>query len=120
MELYAVTYPALTERLQVSVSGGSEPVWAHSGRELFYRAGDALMAVKVDASPRLSAGAPSVVFRAPFVAGHELVQSYDVLPDDRGFVILRTSGGPEKARINVIQNWFEELKVKVPAGVRAK
>ena len=72
------------------------------------------MAVKIDTDPRLSVGAPTVVFRAPFVVGHSLVQSYDVLPDDRGFVIVRALGGSEKARINVIQNWFEELKAKVP------
>jgi serine/threonine-protein kinase len=119
-EVYAVTYPGLEERTQVSVSGGSEPVWAHSGRELFYRAGDALMAVKVDAGQRLNVGAPTVVFRAPFLGGHEFRKSYDVFPDDRGFVIVRTSGEPEKARINIIQNWFEELKAKVPTGGQPK
>ena len=114
MELYAATYPGLAERIQISVSGGVEPVWAHSGRELFYRAGDALMAVKIGTDPRLSVGAPTVVFRAAFVVGNEFVQSYDVLPDDRGFVIIRALGGSEKAHINVVQNWSEELKAKVP------
>jgi hypothetical protein len=31
----------------VSIDGGSEPVWAKSGDELFYRQGDAMMAVVV-------------------------------------------------------------------------
>ena len=73
-------------------------------------------AVKIGDDPKLNAGLPTVVFRAPFIAGHEFVQSYDVLPDDRGFVIIRTLGGPEKARINVIQNWAGELKANLPAG----
>jgi Tol biopolymer transport system component len=119
-ELYAVTYPALADRMQISLSGGAEPVWAHSGRELFYRASDALMVVTIGRGPRLDVGAPTVLFRAPFVAGHELVQSYDVLPDDRGFVMLRTLGGPEKAHVSIVQGWFEELKAKVPAGGQAK
>ena len=40
MEVYARSYPKPGARIPISLQGGSEPAWAHSGRELFYRSGD--------------------------------------------------------------------------------
>ena len=53
MEVYVRPYPEPGARVSVSLHGGTEPVWAHSGRELFFRAGDSLMAATVDTEPRL-------------------------------------------------------------------
>ena len=39
-EVYVVPFPNAEDAMwPVSTGGGSEPVWAHSGRELFYRNG---------------------------------------------------------------------------------
>ena len=43
---------------------------------------------------------------------------YDVTPDGQRFLMLKT-GGPEESaatQINVVLNWFEELKQRVPTG----
>ena len=46
-----------TSLRQVSVNGGTEPVWAHSGRELFYVNGaNELVTVQVSTDPALSSG----------------------------------------------------------------
>ena len=114
VELYAAAYPSLTGRIQISTSGAIEPVWSHSGQELFYRTEDALVAVRIDSAPRMKAGPPTVLFRTAFIRGYEHVQSYDVLPGDRGFLVIRALGGTEKSRIDVIHDWGAELAARVP------
>ena len=43
-EVYVRPFPNTNDgKWQVSTDGGQEPVWAHSGRELFYRGGQSLM-----------------------------------------------------------------------------
>jgi dipeptidyl aminopeptidase/acylaminoacyl peptidase len=45
--------------------------------------------------------------------------SYDVHPDGRRFLVLNTRGADEDVgKINVVLNWFEELKRRVPPGER--
>jgi len=66
------------------------------------------------------AGRPTVLFT--FDETHLLmaaspVRSFDVAPDgQRFYAVERVTPAPTAAatRINVIQNWLEELKAKVP------
>ena len=48
----------------VSTEGGIEPVWAASGRELFYRNGDDFMAAPIETVPTLSIGRSQRLFTA--------------------------------------------------------
>ena len=59
-EIYVVPFPnAGDAKWPVSTSGGTEPVWAHSGRELFYRNGlGEMVTVPVEAEPTFAAGRP--------------------------------------------------------------
>ena len=49
-------------RWLVSTGGGTQPLWARSGRELFYRNGAAVMAVPIRTDPSFSAANPEVLF----------------------------------------------------------
>ena len=98
----------------VSNGGGWEPVWAHSGRELFYRNGAGeMVAVEVETEPTFAAGQQ----RALFDAGRYLVRqnyhSYDVTPDGERFVMIRILGGAGERELIVVENFLEELKAKV-------
>ncbi len=43
--------------------------------------------------------------------------NYDVTPDGQRFVMVQARGQQEEAtQINVVLNWFEELKQRVPTG----
>src|SRR5258705_198287 len=64
------------------------PGTARRGRELFYRSGDAMMAISVASQPAFSAGAPRILFRGAYVAGDGLA-NYDVSPDGRRFLMVR-------------------------------
>ena len=47
-EVYVERFPELGGRVQISTEGGQAPLWSSDGRELFYRAGDAMMRVVVN------------------------------------------------------------------------
>jgi hypothetical protein len=93
-------------------------VWNPNGRELFYRSGDKIMAVGVMTQPTFSAGKPKMLFEGPFEPAPTTFPNYDVSPDGQRFLMLEPSeqGQAAATQINVVLNWFEELKQKVPTG----
>jgi hypothetical protein len=100
-------------RTQVSVVGGAEPRWAHSGRELFFRGSRAeMMVAEVTLGAAFRAGPPRVLFPATRMASDYFHRSYDVGPDDRRFLMIRASEG--ETELVLVVNWFEELKGMVP------
>lgn len=127
-EVYVQPYPEKGARELVSTEGGSSPAWHRSGRELFYvslpdEAGKHnMMAVDFQpgAPPRI--GTPQLLFQFDprrLVFGCSPVRCYDVAPDGQRFVAVQTPTPPPApvvTHINLIQNWFEELKAKVPTG----
>jgi serine/threonine-protein kinase len=116
-EVYVRPYPGPGGKWQISTEGGAEPVWNPKGRELFYRIGNKMMAVDVTTQPVFSAGKPRVLFEGAFVPTPRSLSNYDVSPDGQRFLMLKA---PEQAQapaqINVVLNWFEELKRRVPTG----
>ena len=108
---------------QVSTGGGSRPLWARSGLELFYWAPDgAVMSVPVEGGATFTPGAPTRLFQGPYfagVTGTDYERTYDVSPDGHRFLMIKegTAGESDtRRRIIVVENWFEELKAKVPTG----
>ncbi len=100
---------------QVSTDGGTDPLWAHSGRELFYFNGAGeLVAVQVTGDPTFVAGQQEVLFSGSGFLLTPGQAAYDVSPDDQRFVMLSLGGGDSSAEIIWIENWFEELKRRVP------
>lgn len=113
-EVYVVPFPNVASaKWPVSTQGGSEPLWSHSGREIFYRdyVGN-LVSVAVNTSPTFSAGATTTLFPAREFANRATRREYDVTPDDRRFVFVRSVGGAGSDKLVIVSNWFEELKTK--------
>jgi len=114
-EVYVQPYPQTGERWQISTEGGEEPVWSPGSQELFYRNGRKWMAVSYSTDPKFSVELPKVLFEGNYlnVSG----PSYDVSPDGQRFLLLKSSEEPSRqTQLNVVTNWFEELKRKVPQG----
>jgi Tol biopolymer transport system component len=128
-EVYVQPYPGPGPRVQVSLEGGSSPAWHGNGRELFFlslydAAGKARMMVAAfepGRPPRIGA------IRPLFELGPELynlptcapIRCYDVTPDGQRFYAAqwRTPPPPPAVtHIDLVFNWFEELKAKVPPG----
>jgi hypothetical protein len=111
-EIYVRPFPEVDKgKWQVSSDGGSEAVWARSG-ELFYRNGDNIMAVSTETTPTFKYGTPRLLFEKALLA---TLGGYDVTPDGKRFLIIRSRETEQTgAQINVVLNWFEELKQRVP------
>jgi hypothetical protein len=101
--------------MQISRDGGSEPAWAHSGKELFFRdvKANQLMTVDVGPGEALHVGPPHVLVKVPFVDA-DRDSGYLVSKDDKRFLGIRTDPVQEAREIQVTLNWFEELKRLLP------
>jgi Tol biopolymer transport system component/predicted Ser/Thr protein kinase len=119
-EIYVQPYPGPGGKWQISTEGGTEPVWNPNGRELFYRSGDKMMAVDIATQSSFAPGKPKVLFAGQYVPTPVTFPNYDVSPDGQRFLMLKPSDAAEAAptQINVVLNWFEELKRKVPTGTK--
>jgi eukaryotic-like serine/threonine-protein kinase len=114
-EIYVRPFPGPGEALTISTDGGNEPVWSATGRELFYRSGDAMMAVGITTSPAFAVGKPRPLFEKPFESSFTFWPDYDVTPDGQRFVMVKRIDQDEApAQINVMLNWLDELKRRVP------
>jgi Tol biopolymer transport system component len=117
-EVYMTPYPGPGRKEPISTEGGTEPVWNPNGRELFYRSGDKMMAVDIVTQPGFAVGKPHVLFEGPYVPTPLTFPNYDVSSDGQRFLMLKPTEQAQAAptQINVVSNWFEELKQKVPVG----
>jgi serine/threonine-protein kinase len=119
-EIYVQPYPGPGGKWQISTEGGTEPVWNRNGRELFYRSGDKMMAVDISTQPSFAAGKPKVLFTGQYLPTPGTLSNYDVSPDGQRFLMIKPGESTEAppTQINVVLNWFEELKRRVPTGTR--
>ncbi|MFL5487442.1 MAG: hypothetical protein ACJ8AJ_03065, partial [Gemmatimonadaceae bacterium] len=111
-EIYVVPFPnTRAGKWQISTGGGTEPVWSHSGSELFYRdASGNLVAVEVNTSPTFSLGRTTTLFPAAGFNSLRFTPQYAVSQDDRRFLMVRSLDTSTPDKLIVVENWFEELK----------
>jgi Tol biopolymer transport system component len=126
-EIYVCPFPNVEagDMVQVSTSGGDSPLWSPDGDELFYRNGDEVIGVKVATKPAFRPGTPETLFRQPYVSSRIVIggaefDPWDIHPKDKRFLMMKevasNASKEEKPRkINIVLNWAEELKQKVPA-----
>jgi serine/threonine-protein kinase len=115
-EVYVESVPRGRGRWLVSSGGGIEPLWSADGRELFYRNGDALLAVPVQSTPTFSVGAPRVLFERRLKNGIYGTLSYDITEDGREFLMIERQVELVPNRLHVVLNWDEELRRKIVDG----
>ena len=118
-EVYVRPFPDVgANRQTVSVGGGWWPLWSRDGQELFYVGGQGMMRVSVESGARLEFGRPELVFSMDAYVAVPLTEPrmYAISPTDQRFLVIRPDGQTEgtQPQINVILNWFEELKERVP------
>jgi hypothetical protein len=116
IEVYVRSFPDGRGKRLISTEGGEEPVWSRGGGELFYRNAGKLMTVAVETGSTFNAERPSLLLEVDY-ASREMrgygSPDYDVSPDGRLLMVKRDSS-PLLTEINLVLNWFEELKRLVP------
>jgi Tol biopolymer transport system component len=118
-EIYVRPFPDVDAgRWQVSPSGGDSPLWSRDGQEIFYRDGNAVIAVSVKTSPTLIPETSRTLFQgtyvtsvnSPGIADHA---TWDISPDGKRFLMMKEVAAEAPLKINIVVNWTEELKQKV-------
>lgn len=118
-EVYVQAFPGPGGKWLISTEGGTEPVWNRNGRELFYRSGNRMMAVDVELQPTFTVGKPRMLFQGEYFASvfPFTGTAYDVSADGQRFLMVKqTEQTAAAVQMNVVVNWFEELKRRVPTN----
>jgi len=110
--VYVRPFPEADSETQVSVNGGTEPIWARNQQELNYRngAGD-MVAVPVLPGTEFATGSEQVLFDAKAYRRDFFHATYDVSADGERFLMIRTSdSGSLEEQLVVVENWIEEVR----------
>ena len=120
-QIYVRPFPNVDDgKWQVSTNGGTDPVWSTDGRQLFFvELPPRLMVANVETDPAFSWDTPTeLVTLAGFDRGGG-GRRYDLAPDGERFVVRKiggaqATGGAAFDGLIFVENWFEELKARVP------
>ncbi len=118
-EVYVRPFPNVdSTRVTVSRAGGQNPLWAHSGNELFFRdAEGGFVAAEVEADSVFRVLRSQTLFDTSDYALVEGTDFHDIGPDDVRFLMLRVAVNSGdvgvESRFILVQNWFEELRERV-------
>jgi Tol biopolymer transport system component len=115
-QVYLTTFPEVTNTWLVSTNRGTFPRWRGDGRELYYCAGDSILAVDVDpgggTNPRL--GPPRLLFVRPKPPASfgSFPNGFEVAHDGQRFLVFLPEEKKDETppQVIVAQNWFEEFR----------
>ena len=124
-EIFVRPFPDVNKgKWQISTDTGNSPLWSPDGRELFYLTGqattEAAMRVAVETEPTFKKGTPEELFRGTYVGYYPADFPWDIHPDGNRFLMIKTTAATDVAtvgqqpKINIVLNWDEELKERVP------
>ncbi|MBI1803793.1 MAG: serine/threonine-protein kinase [Ignavibacteriae bacterium] len=107
-EVYVVAFPKREGKWQISNGGGAGAVWSRNGKELFYTNGSSLMVVDVSAGSTFDFSVPRKLCDIP-----PSTNLQDISPDGQRFLALVSQSQQlTLPRLEVVLEWFEEVKQK--------
>jgi eukaryotic-like serine/threonine-protein kinase len=111
-EVYVRSYPEADVKLQVSVGGGTGPVWSADGTRLYYVSGTAIMEARLTTSPGIRIVSRDTAFRSIRNGRSTFTQgNYDVSRDGSRIVIpyVASTAYP----LVIVPNWLTELRQRL-------
>jgi serine/threonine protein kinase len=110
-EVYVQPFPGPGGKWMISTEGGNYPMWARSGREIFFRNEDKMMSTPVETQPTFKAGTPRMLFQGGSYLG---VGNYDVAPDGQHFLMIKEKEAPASYKeVSIVLHWTDEVKRRV-------
>jgi Tol biopolymer transport system component len=106
-QVYLTSFPQPAGKWQVSTDGGGAPRWMPNGREIVYQNGSKVLIIPIEMTPRPRPGRPRLL-----VEGHYDDQ-FDISADGRIGLVL-SEGAKTATELQLVMNWFEDLKRRVP------
>ena len=114
-EVYVRPFPRGAGKWQVSAGGGRLPVWSRNRPELFYGNNEGIMVANY-----IVEGGVFVPNKSRLWAGKKDLGYFDLSPDGNRFVVAEEEPSQQKEppRVNLLLNFFDELRRRAPAGSR--
>ena len=118
--IYVQPFPANGDKYLISNTTAIQPVWSRTGLELMSQPPGGQWAVQtITAKPSFAATAPQMISRGGAITyGPSAPRNFDTMPDGRILAVVAAAQGrtavPARSQMEVVVNWFEELKQKVP------
>jgi serine/threonine-protein kinase len=112
-EVYIRPFPGPGMKQQVSSEGGSEPLWARNGKQLFYRWLDQVWVVDVQVDGGLTTGKPRLLFEKP--GSTRLLYALGLSCSKRFLMVKFENRSPARHRDDPRQNG-SDLEAPMPAG----
>jgi Tol biopolymer transport system component len=130
-EIHIRHFPAVGRTLY-PVTAGTQPVFSRDGSELFFYTGRGIVAASINYEPALRIGPSRQLFESNDYLWGDYGRAWDPDASGQRFLMIRNPGSDAAARaaaaaergererphIDVVVNWFEELKSRVPVGER--
>jgi hypothetical protein len=108
-EVYVAPFPTGHAQWKVS-NGGDLPMWARSGRELFYRNGQDVMSVSIAPGETFTPGAPQILFSGRYYEGEPGGPNYDVSVDGQRLLMVLPGSTEGPDRLIEVQGWKAEIE----------
>jgi hypothetical protein len=109
--VYVQPFPGFTGKWRVSSNGGTLPRWSADGKQIIYQHRDEILSVgittKAGEGGVISLGRPTRLFEV------EGLNDFDRSPDGKTIVVSKRGSAGSVKQLNVVLNWFEELRAKV-------
>jgi serine/threonine protein kinase/Tol biopolymer transport system component len=112
-------FPTTGERYQITAPVAIHPLWSANGKELFFNTGPTGFAgVTVSTQPSFMFGSPVALAKGASAGlGPAGLRIFDVSSDGQRFLaVVNATASPigPAPQIEVILNWFEDLKARAP------
>lgn len=113
-QVYVVPFPNTRAGKWLVASGAAQqPLWSHSGTELFFRQNDSIVALPVSArGSTFTFGKPHALFLATAYPSNSSIANYSISRDDSRFLMVRLAGDELDERLTIVENWTAELARK--------
>jgi serine/threonine-protein kinase len=115
--VFVQPYPATGAKYLIG--SGRDPIWSQDGKEiLFWQGGGEFVVSSVSTHTSFTFGRPQPL-PTGFLFGRPGPTNYDIAPDGRRFIGVvdaerDQTGSSAAPKIQIVINWFEELKARAP------
>ena len=107
-QIFVASFPAFSERRQISISGGLSPTWRKDGKELFFRTFDGMvMSAELETGAEIKSGIPKPLFK---YTTDPYGVTYTPTGDGTRFLTIENGQKNEGGQFMVVVNWMSQVK----------
>ena len=109
-KLFIRPFPINDLKVQLSIDDGFFPQWSADGKEIYYQSYSEIIAAKIQRGKELKVLSRRTVYKTELAYYEFFMPDFSVAPDGRILVLKNIIDKSKPVKVNVIVNWFTELK----------